>query len=241
MDIKNQDIPRAAAHEYVSMAQSYMEQALGRECELKELAEFSETAGASFLGSMYALLREKEGKETSEAWLKKALTSMASTVRLSGADALVKTELTIKDMPNRLAKREDVAQAGPKEAPQAAPSPAAPPAPQEAPVCKCKVEAGGTCTTCLRAISGTMGSAFKSTSDMLVIALKIAEICDACKLKHGDEALARIVPEMMRIGLEKKATIEQIATIMLQFGMSLGVQQMPLTQEALKESVPEEG
>lgn len=233
MDLKNSDIPRAAAHDYVSMSQSFLEQGLGRECEMKELAEFSETAGSTFLGSMYALLREKEGKETAEAWLKKAMASMSSTARLAGADALIKVEITIKDMPNRLPKREELGQPT-AETKAPAPAPVAAQAPQK---CECKVEDDQSCLICLRVMSVAMGHAFKGTIDMLGIATKLATFCGVCKVKHGDEAISKIVPDMIKAVKDKKAVVEQVTVIALQLGGTLGVQAMPITQAALKEGL----
>lgn len=234
MDLKNASIPRDMAHEYVGQAEAFLAQALGRQMQLRELAEFVETAGASLLGSMYAILREHEGKEKSEAWLKKAMGTLSGTVRLRGADALVKCEVSIKDMPNRLAKREEL------HAPESGPVPHAPaPVSEALPKCECKVSEDGSCAACFRSLSGFLGSTFKAMVDMTKAAKASEMVCAICKVKHGDEAISRIVPEILKsfeaVDKDMEIRVEKASTFTLQLGMSLGVQEMPLTHKALSE------
>lgn len=233
MDLKNKTEAKArdVAHEFVAQAEGFLAQMLGRAFDLKELSEFAEVAGATLLGSMYAILREQLGKEPSELWLKKAMVSLGSTVRLRGADALVKAEINIKDMPNKLAKREEL------HAPA-----------QEAPAelkCLCKVAADGTCPTCMVKISDAMKSAFAVMVEMGKVGRKTEAICVACKAKSGDAAIARIVPDIaksMGIGSGREGAAEEALALTAQLGMTLGVQEMPLTKEAFKEIlVREEG
>lgn len=232
MDIRNGSIPRDAAHEYVALAEGFLAQALGRQMELKELAEFVETAGASMLGSMYALLRQHEGKDKSEAWLKKTMGTFSGSVRLNGADALVKCEVSIKDMPNRLAKREEL------HAPEAGPVPHAPAA--VIAKCECKVAEDGSCAGCFRSLSGFLGATFKAMVDMTKAAKASENVCGVCKVKHGDEAISRIVPEILKsfeaVDKEMEGRVEKASTFILQLGMSLGIQEMPLTHQALSEA-----
>lgn len=231
MDLKR-DIPREAAHQFVAHSEDFLSQALGRPFDLKELSEFIEVVGASILGSMYAVLRAHVGKDKSEIWLKKAMVVLSSTVRLRGADALVKVDVAIKDMPNRLSKREEL------HAPQV-PAPAA-----EAPVCVCGVVADGSCPSCIVEISETMGNAFKSMIEMVRIGKKTEALCTVCKVNHGDRAIASIVPEVVKtmdvLGPGKEGSTEDLANLVLQLGMSLGVEEMPLTQAALKENLAKE-
>lgn len=236
-DVKEnpQATPRDAAHGYVAHGEGFLAQALGRQFDLKELSDFVETAGASLLGSMYAILREQEGKEKSEVWLKKAMISLGSIVRLRGADALVKAEVTIKDMPNHLAKREEL------HTPP--PAPAGAEGVTEAPKCACKLESDGSCPMCLRTIGTCMENTLRTMIEMAKYGQKTMAVCAACKIKHGDEAISGIVPSIIRNfgGFEKdnRIVMEQVTNLVLQLGMSIGVQEMPKTQEALKENAPE--
>lgn len=230
MDPKTVNIPQAAAHDYVGMAQGYLEQNLGRECEFKELSEFAEIVGSTVLGSMYAMIREKEGKEKSEAWLKKAMAAMSGAIRLAGADALVKTDLTIKDMPNRMVKREDL---------NVAHQNGATTAPAETEKCSCPGDV--PCFTCSKVVSSCVSTAFKNTMDMVKVGTKLEALCKSCKSAYGDEAISRLIPEMIQISKssDKSVSMEQIAGISVQLGMTLGVKAMPLTQAALKEAIKE--
>jgi hypothetical protein len=237
MDSKNAVTPQGIAHEFVGASQNFLEQALGRECEFKELADFAETVGTTVLGSMFALIREKEGKEASEKWLQKAMATMSGTIRLAGADALVRADITVKDMPNKMPKRDELHVPG-SEVKVAPPAPAAAEE-AEAPKCKCKVEEDQSCLICLRVISVATLHAFRNTIDMVGIAAKLDSVCEVCKVRHGDEAISKLVPEIMKAVKEKKATLEQGATIAAQLGMTLGVQDMPLTREGLKEAAEE--
>ena len=227
MEVKNGnfDIAREAAHEYVTQAEAFLMQSAGRPFDLKELSDFVEVAGASLLGSMYAILREQEGKEKSEAWLKKAMTLLGSTVRLRGADALVKAEITIKDMPNKMAKREELHVPAPL-----------PPAP-ELPKCLCKTEVGVSCQACVTQIAAVMQKAFGFLNEMIHVGKKTESICQACKIKHGDEAISTIIPEIVKtmglLGPNKQGTDEAM-NMVVQLGMTLGIQEMPMTEEACK-------
>lgn len=235
MEIRNGSLPRDAGHEFVAEAEGFLAQALGRQGDLKELAEFVETAGASMLGSMYAILREQAGKEKSEAWLKKAMGNLSGAVRLHGADALVKCELTIKDMPNRLAKREEL------RVPDGGATPHAPaPIPEaELPKCQCKTSEDGSCAVCFRSLSVFLGGTFKAMMDMAKAGHAAEGVCGVCKMKHGDEAISRIVPEILKsfeiVEKEMEARVDKAATFILQLGLSLGIQELPLTQKALME------
>ena len=227
MEVKNGsfDIAREAAHEYVTQAEAFLMQSAGRPFDLKELSDFVEVAGASLLGSMYAILREQEGKEKSEAWLKKAMTLLGSTVRLRGADALVKAEITIKDMPNKMAKREELHVPAPL-----------PPAP-ELPKCLCKTEVGVSCQACVTQIAAVMQKAFGFLNEMIHVGKKTESICQACKLKHGDEAISTIIPEIVKsMGLlgSNKQGADEAMNMVVQLGMTLGIQEMPMTEEACK-------
>jgi hypothetical protein len=235
MDIRNGSISRDAGHEFVAQAEAFLAQALGRPGDLKELSEFVETAGASMLGSMFSILRSQEGKEKSEAWLKKAMGNLSGAVRLHGADALVKCEISVKDMPNRLARREEL------RAPEAPPTPHAPAQvpEEELESCKCKTAEDGSCAPCFRSLSGFLGGTFKAMVDMAKAGKAAEGVCGVCKVKHGDEALSRIVPEILKsfevVEKEMETRIEKASTFIVQLGLSLGIRELPLTHQALME------
>ena len=113
------------AQGYIAFSDQFLTENIGRPYNIQELAQFSETAGAAILASAYANFREHLGKEAAQAWLEKTLSVAAATVRLMGADALLKFEVHIKDMPNKLHQRIEKPSA-PSEIPAQAAPPAAP-------------------------------------------------------------------------------------------------------------------
>lgn len=233
MDVKNGnfDIAREAAHEYVAQAEAFLMQSVGRPFDLKELSDFVEMAGASLLGSMYAILREQEGKEKSEAWLKKVMVLLSSTVRMRGADALVKAEISIKDMPNHMAKREELHVPAPVAHGNVLPE-------QELPKCHCKLEGTETCSPCMTQISGVMQNAFGFLNEMIHVGKKTESICKVCKVKHGDEAIANIIPGIVKtmglLGNKKEGALDEVLHMIVQLGMTLGIQEMPMTEAVCK-------
>ena len=109
------------AQGYVGFSDQFLTENLGRPYNVQEMLQFSETATATLLASAYANFREHLGKDAAEAWLKKTLSMAASTTRRMGADALLRFEVHIKDMPNNLQKLASAKQETPAAAPVPAP------------------------------------------------------------------------------------------------------------------------
>ncbi len=214
------------AQGYVALSDEFLANNLGRPYNIQEISQFSETAAATLLASAYANFREHVGKEAAEAWLKKTLSVAASSVRLMGADALLRFEVHIKDMPNKLHQR---AAAPKQEAPALEP-----------PVCKCKLEADGACGTCIPILSNTFKGSFQFMRHMADAGKKMQAMCSMCHTSQTDRALATIIPEAatMEVPSEHKEAFQaEILALFHQIAGSNGVTAIPITEKAWKDAI----
>jgi hypothetical protein len=232
MELKNQGEPdpKEAAHDFVGQAEHFLAQYLGREFDLREMSDFVLMAGATLLGSMYAILRKELGKEKSEKWINQALSVMTAHIRMRGADALVTAKVTVKDMPNKLSRKE--------EAPVAVQPEIVPPA---AAKCSCSISEDGICHSCVDQIGGVMENAFSFLRSMIVVGKKTDAMCPLCKERFGDRGISRIVPGIVKamdlFGKAKEEAVHDVMGMILQMGGILGVTEMPLTQDAFKKAL----
>jgi hypothetical protein len=217
------------AQGYVAFSDQCLAENLGRPYNIQEIAQFSETAAATLLASAYANFREHLGKEAAEAWLKKTLSVAASTVRLMGADALLRFEVHIKDMPNKLHQRP--AQAKPEAPPAAAP---------EAPVCKCILDEAGACAVCIPVLGNTFKGSVQFMRHMADAGKKMQTICRACQTSQTDRALATIVPDIALIEVpreHREGFHQEIIALFHQIAGSQGATAIPITEKAWKDAV----
>lgn len=212
--------------QYVGICDQFLGEQLGRPYTLPELTQFAETAISTLMASAYSNFRETSGKEAAEAWLKKTLVMAASNVRLFGADALLRFEVTIKDMPNKLHAQRQALQAA--TAPEA---PAQPPAPK----CSCPIAADGSCPTCIPVLANVLKGTFTLIRHMTDSGKKTQALCQACQAAQTDRALVTVVPDAMEIeGPNGKPSDEEILGILHQIA---GGMPIPLTEKALKDAV----
>lgn len=216
------------AQGYVALADQFLADNLRRPYNIQEIAQFSESAAAALLASAYVNFREHLGKEAAEAWLKKTLTTAAAAVRLMGADALVRFEVHIKDMPNKLHQRPAQAKAEPP-----------PPAP-EPPTCKCSLDEAGACSTCIPILGHTFKGSFQFMRHMTEAGKKMQTLCKVCQTSQTDRALATIVPEVATIEVPKEhreGFNQEIVALFHQIAGSHGATAIPITEQAWKDAV----
>lgn len=213
------------AQGYVSFSDQFLTENLGRSYNVQEIAQFSETACAALLASAYTNFREHLGKEAAEAWLKKTLSVAASTVRLMGGDALLRFEVHIKDMPNKLHQR----------APKSKPEPTA-----ESAACKCTIDESGGCSTCIPVLRDTFKGSFQFMRHMTEAGKKMQTMCKVCQTSQTDRALAAIVPDVVSIEVPKEhreGFNQEILALFYQIAGAHGATAIPLTEKAWKEAV----
>lgn len=217
--------------QYVAICDQFLGENLGRPYTLPELSQFAETAISTLMASAYSNFREAMGKDAAEAWLKKTLTMAASNVRLFGADALLRFEVHVKDMPNKLHQQRQEAQAAAAEgtAP-AAPPPAAPSAPK----CSCQLAGDGSCPTCMPVLADFVKGTFTLITNMASSGKKAQALCQVCQTAQMDRALVTVVPNALTIeGPHGRASDQEILNIFHQIS---GGMPIPLTEKALKEA-----
>lgn len=226
------DVPRAIAHEYVGAAEQIIAQALGRPPEVGEIADFAEIASATLMAGMYDILRRQKSPEEAETWLKKTLALMCSHVRFRGSDALIKAQVTIKDVPNNLAKRR------PEAVQQEYGQTIVP-----TPTCDCKVDGAGRCAPCAEKLAVYFRSVFEPFRQMAAAAKDIREVCKVCQPAQVDYAMSSVVPilhafdkEMGKDGKPSKIG-EEMLVVCYQLASAMGVQEMPLTEKAWQDAM----
>lgn len=215
---------------YVGICDQFLAEQLGRPYTLPELTQFAETAVATLLASAYTNFREVLGKEASEAWLKKTLAVGASSCRLLGAEALLKFEVHIKDMPNKLAKQRQEMQAQPQ----------APLEPTPAMKCTCPLEADGSCTACIGGLSEAFNRTFQFMQNMADHAKKNENMCIPCRSTQTDRALVTIVPAALAIvpaDDQQEAGQQQVLGLLHQIAGGNGATAIPLTEKAFQEAI----
>lgn len=216
------------AQGYVGFSDQFLTENLGRPYNVQEMLQFSETAIATLLASAYTNFREHLGKDAAEIWLKKTLSMAGSTTRLMGADALLRFEVHIKDMPNKLHQR-------PMPAKQETPPPASEPV-----ICSCALGAGGECPTCITALSETFRGTFKFMHQMAEAGKKLQTLCKVCHAGQTDRALAGIVKDLTAIQVPKEqqdAFRQEMFALLHQIAGANGAVAIPLTEKAWKEAV----
>jgi hypothetical protein len=216
--------------QYVGICDQFLTEQLGRAYTLPELTQFAETAIATLMASAYTNFREVLGKDQAEAWLKKTLQVGASTIRLLGADALVRFEVNIKDMANNLAKQRQEMRA---QATAAATGTSAAPAP--APKCACALNPDGSCPSCLDVVIGMHKSTFIFMREVKLASDNCQKICQVCTVSQTDIALSRVIPEAMASGMTKNPA--EMLDAMHGIAQRCGVKEIPITEKALQEMV----
>lgn len=221
-------IPAQIAQQFIGLTDQFLCDQLGRAYTVPEMLQFSETAVATLMASAYANFREAVGKEQAEAWLKKTLSVSASIVRLLGADALVKFDVVIKDMPNKLRQH------------RMEPPPPAPPA--EEAKCVCQVDKDGTCPSCVEKLSLMLRGSFKLLNEMRAYNQKAVEYCPVCSVTQTDRALATLIPDLisMRNTLPKESHEifnQEGLAVLHQMGAMAGVRDIPFTEKYWHEAV----
>lgn len=212
--------------QYVAICDQFLGENLGRPYTVPELSQFAETAISTLMASAYSNFRDVLGKEAAEAWLKKTLSMAASTIRLLGADALLRFEVHIKDMPNNLHQKRQEMEANPAAAPAAAP---------EAPKCACVLNSDGSCPTCLEMAMSYHKTTFVFMGKMKEQTDKCQEICQVCMASQTDLAISKSIPEALACGIPKEEN--QLLNFIRGFAQQFGAKAIPITEKALKDAV----
>jgi hypothetical protein len=238
--VSQSNIPKQVAQKLVEICDQVLAENLKRAPTAAELAELAQVMVSEIMSGAYIVLQmdsPETGAATAEAWLKHTLSIGAAAVRARGSDALIKIDVTIRNVPNKMPNK-----------------PAVDPVPQikretpPPPACTCEKEADGRCGPC----AGRLGLRFEKFFGILHQLLgfqqeKTDEVaCKACDRDMFDVALAPKVPELFAIKTgdsseEKLKMAQEIMATIFQMSSMYGVQDLPLTMAAWKKAVDEAG
>lgn len=117
--LKQRSLPKELGAKLVELSEGLLEENLRREPQPAELGAMAEQMISELLSGGYLLIREKgEGAEAAEAWFRKTLAMAAASVRMRGSEALIKIDVTIRDLPNKMPRPDPARQE--KKDPEAA-------------------------------------------------------------------------------------------------------------------------
>lgn len=227
------DIIKELANQYSAIPEQFLFQALGREASLDEFSTFIDATVANILGGMYGILREQKNPPEGEAWLKGALAHTSALVRSNGADAIIKFDVTIKEVPNTLHK---------KQQPVVAPMPKeAPPLPVQT-QCPCQVDAQGKCVACSGLLSNYFQGVYEPFIKMKELGEKLKGVCPICQGSQTDRVLAVIFPDLLKAfqdadPAKKRIFAKEVFLALCSMAQMMGTKEMPLTNKVYTEAV----
>lgn len=222
------NIIRNLADQYSDIPEQFLTEGLGRNPTLEEFASFIEFSVANIFGGMYDILRDAKNPQEAETWLKRTLSVTSALVRTRGSDAILKFEVTVKEVPNTLHKKQGTPEAVPKDV-QKQPQP--PPAAAAAPQCQCQIDTHGRCSKC----SGILAIYFQGVIQPFLKMKELAEqtkgICPHCQPVQTDYAISTIMPTL----LKRSEGAEEILPVIYQMAQMMGAKELPLTNKAYSE------
>lgn len=222
-DAKNADTVLNLGFDYADKAWAFFSEKHGDKPTLGQLSSFGGAAGATMLGTMYAIVTLNAGPEEAEAWLARMFSLLAAVVRQKG----IPVSLTIRATTTPVALPEQ---------PGAAPVPSE--AAAAAPSCTCSLDRDGICPTCPPAIRELFT---KAISILLPFVRSMSELkrpdspsCKACDGAYLDAAVASAIfrGALSETGKAEAVLLDQVFFMIVQFGAQRGVSEMPLSEQA---------
>lgn len=232
--LRDRNLPKEVAHKLVEVSDQVLAENLGREPTPEEIADLAEAMIAEILSGGYIHVRERgKGPQEAEAWLRKALAMGAAGVRMRGSDALIKIEVTVRDVPNKIARTVEPADQVRKDLATAAP-------------CNCQKEADGRCPSCSQALASVYREFFGVFRNMARFQGSLKGLCRPCQLDQLDYAVSTVVGTIFEasetLSPENKAAFAQeMLALLYQMAVSMGVREMPMTIQAWKDTLQAKG
>lgn len=234
------NIIKELANQYAAIPEQFLTQGLGRQPEIDEFAAFIETSVAKIFGGMYGILREVKSPQEAEAWVKKTLGVTSAFVRMEGSDAILKFDVSIKEVPNTLHKKQAVADPLQSQAskepsmPQASSAPAAAQTPPAS--CNCAVDSNGKCPKCVGMLATYFQGVVQPFMKIAEMAQSISGMCNTCRSMYTDYSLSTILPGllgMVQAGnlQERQIAFQQILVALYSIAASLGARELPITDK----------
>lgn len=226
---------RDLANQYAAIPEQYLLEGLGREPSLEEFAAFIEASAANILGGMYGILRDAKNPQEAEGWLKRTLGLTSALVRMRGSDAILKFDVSVKEVPNTLHKKPMLENAPKEPLKEATPEPAVP-------VCQCAVDHRGLCTKCSGILAAYFQGVFQPFMKMKELGEQMKGMCPVCQPAQTDFAMASVLPMLLKFGdnpdiEKKKAVCQEILASLYSMAAMMGAQELPMTDKAYVEAM----
>lgn len=225
------NIAKEVGQKLVEVADGVLAENLGREAEPQEIADLAETMVSRLLSGAYLIVRDRgAGPKEAEAWLKKTLALGATLVRMSGSDAFIKLEISVREVPNKIAAK----------------SPA--PSEQLAPIapCTCSKDRNGRCPDCSKRLAIAYREFFVYLQKMAEFQEILKDLCKACGREQLDYSISTIVGSLFdvldQVDADKKAiAAQQMLQLLCQMATGQGIRDIPLTIKAWKDLMDAKG
>jgi hypothetical protein len=217
---------RELANQYASIPEHFLLQGLGREPSPDEFLAFIEASIANIFSGGYGMVRETKGPQEGEGWLKHTLGLTSALVRTNGSDAIIKFDVSIKEVPNKLHKKPMLENVQ-KEMPQV----------PSAPACQCQFDVSGHCAKCLGILSAYFKGVFPPFMKFTELAKQTQDMCPVCQTMQTDYTMAQILPELLKLAADtntenRKARSQEILVCVYSIAAMMGAKELPLTDKA---------
>lgn len=233
--LPKRSIPTEVGRKLITVADQVLAETLQREPTPQELGELAQTMVSELASAGYVILREKANAGEAEKWLRMTLSTTAAAIRLRGSDALVKIDLAIRDVPNKMAQKAPVEPAMQLQKDLAPNMP-----------CDCEKDGEGRCRACPQKLAKVFQDFFGTFAKMGAFANHLKGSCKACQRDHLDYAVSTIVDRLFDASPfepeQKAAFAQETLGLLYQMATSTGqIKEMPLTVEAWKKAVERQG
>lgn len=222
-DVKNAQRVQKLAFNYADNAIPTFSAQYSQTPKLGELAMFSGMAGATLLGTMYAVIHHNAGRDEADKWLMQYLSIIGTVVRAKNIP--VQISVTVKTHDMGLADKELKPASNPLKLQQ---------------TCTCRLNPDGTCPSCPNRLKGM----FKDMIDLMTgFQDKVEELkakgsgqnrCDPCFAAYLDASFAGAIigGAVGKVTRKDVARFDELYGFVSTMAQMAGVEETPLTMAA---------
>lgn len=230
--LRQNNLPKEVGNKLVEVADGVLAENLGREAEPHEIADLAETMVSRLLSGAYLVVRDKgAGPQEAESWLKRTLALGATLIRMSGSDAFIKIEISVREVPNKIA-----AQVHQDEGQK----------PAAVPPCTCAKDAEGRCPDCSKRLGAAYQQFFAYFQKVAEFKDVLKDLCKTCQRDQLDYSISTVVGPLFAVVDQveedrKPLAAQQLLQLLYQMAVGQGLREIPLTIKAWKDLMEAKG